>query len=397
MTQRGLSATDVAKALGRTVRWVRKWRQRARSGQAAWYEERPRAPHRQARQAEPAWERAVVDARQSLVARREAGEFAFIGAIAIRRELEARGVCVEGHSLRQIERIVQRHGLVAPRRRRSRGGPTRFYPGPQTTARRPWDLHELDFVGPLYRRGGERLAVLSRLDVVSGQPRSWVHGQQTSTIACCCLWDDWTHAGLPVYLQMDNHGAFVGGLNHPRSIGQVIRLCLYVGVQPVFIPPYSPFYNAHVESYQSLWQDRVWEQFDIASAAELHAHLERFAAGVKDYRAYARALRRRGPVPSRRVRKLRADAHCPKDIPLCWGRIHILRKVAEDGVIRLFNEPFRVRHELAHDYVWAIIDTRRETLTVTHQPGTNQQAKVILKRAYAFRERARRRPPLREG
>ena len=87
LTQQGLSAAEVAKALGRTVRWVRKWRQRAGSGQRAWYEELSRAPRRQPRQADPAWEREVVSARHSLVARREAGGFAFIGSIAIRREL----------------------------------------------------------------------------------------------------------------------------------------------------------------------------------------------------------------------------------------------------------------------------------------------------------------------
>ena len=102
-------------------------------------------------------------------------------------------------------------------------------------------------------------------------------------------------------------------------------------------------------------------------------------------------------LASRPIPTLRSDADRPQDIPLCWGKIHFLRRVAEDGTIRVLNEPFRAPRALAYDYVWAVIDTRREVLIVTHQPGPKQPAEIILHHSYAFRERARRRPPLRKG
>jgi putative transposase len=397
LTEMGMSAPEIARTLRRSVRWVRKWRKRARTATAAWYEETSRAPHHPARRCAPDWEGAVLGARRALVARVEAGGHAFIGSIGVRREIERQGLAVEGHSLRQIERIIRRHGLALPRLRRRRGGPKRFYPGPHQLACRPWDLHEVDFVGPLYRRGGARLAVLSRLDVVSGQARSWVDTRQTSRVACDCLWDDWQRDGMPRYVQMDNGASFIGGLNHPRSIGDVIRLCLYVGVEPVFIPHYTSFYNAHVESYQGMWQERVWERFLFTQDSQLQAELDKFATELAGYRAYERQLRRRPPVVPRRLRRLPENLKMPSELPLCWGQIHLVRGVAEDGAVVILNETFRVSKELAHDYVWAVIDTRRGQLTITHRGASDQPRQTLLHVPYAFREEARRRPPLPRG
>ena len=397
LTQQGVSAQEIAEALGRSVRWVRKWRARARQADSAWYEERSRAPHRRRRQVDPDWELAVIEARHALIARQNAGGCAFIGAIGIRRELERRGVAVEGHSLRQIERIIQRSGLAQPRRRRSRSGPKRVYPGPHTAARRRRDLHEVDFVGPLYPRGGTRLEVLSRMDIASGEARSWVRTRQTSDVACECLWDDWLAGGVPRYVQMDNHACFTGGPNDRRRTGSVIRLCLYVGVQPVFIPAHAPFYNAHVESYQGLWQERLWKRQDFTTGEQLQEKLDGLAAELAGYRAYKRQLQSTSPVAPRSVRTLRADLERPQNIPLCWGRIHVIRQVPEDGVIHILRKTIRVPSTLAHDYVWAIIDTRRQTVTVTHRADPTHPAITIVNRPYAFKERARRRPPLPRG
>jgi len=44
----------------------------------------------------------------------------------------------------------------------------------------------------------------------------------------------------------------------------VIRLCLYLGIEPVFIPPAQPRYNGSVENFNGWFQPRC---SDITSSA----------------------------------------------------------------------------------------------------------------------------------
>jgi hypothetical protein len=376
---------------------VRKWRVRARSGKAQWYRDESHAPHRPAHKCDAQWEDRVVATRQLLVARRESRSHAFIGSIAIRKELQEQGVAVEGHSLRQIERVLQRRDLVEPRQKRRRGGPKRFYPGPHNEAQQPWDLHEVDFVGPLYLRGGQRFQVLSRVDLVSGNPCSWVHRRQTADCVQISLWQDWQTAGRPLYLQMDNQTPFSGGHQHARSLGQVVRLCLYAGIQPVFIPFYCSFYNAHVESYHSRWEADVHQRIEVGTPDEFAAELQRYIDFFASYRAYERALRGRPNHHQGTRRLLPADIPQPKRMMLCYGRIHFIRRVSEEGRIEILNETFRVPRDFAHDYLWAIIDTQSETLSVQHQINKEQPPTVVLQVPYAFREKASQHSPLPGG
>jgi putative transposase len=50
------------------------------------------------------------------------------------------------------------------------------------------------------------------------------------------LVEGWQKLGCPRYLQMDNELSFGGSNRHPRSFGILLRLCLYLGVEVVFIP-----------------------------------------------------------------------------------------------------------------------------------------------------------------
>ena len=59
--------------------------------------------------------------------------------------------------------------------------------------------------------------------------------------------------GLPTLLQVDNEATFCGGYRGKRVFSQVVRLCLSVRVQVMFIPFYSPKKNADIESLNSDW------------------------------------------------------------------------------------------------------------------------------------------------
>jgi len=59
--------------------------------------------------------------------------------------------------------------------------------------------------------------------------------------------------GIPLYEQMDNQLSMRGSNHYPHSFGLVIRLCLYVGIQPLFIPPREPWRNGIIEHFQNVF------------------------------------------------------------------------------------------------------------------------------------------------
>jgi hypothetical protein len=57
----------------------------------------------------------------------------------------------------------------------------------------------------------------------------------------------WERLGLPQYLQLDNQSPFLDSNRHPRSFSIVIKLCLLLNDQSVFIPLNEPWCNRCIE------------------------------------------------------------------------------------------------------------------------------------------------------
>jgi len=73
------------------------------------------------------------------------------------------------------------------------------------------------------------------------------HLDKTSRTTCVHLLKTWASLGLPYLQQFDNEGAFAGGYTHWHVLGQVVRLCLFCGVEPLFTPYYEPKRNYQIE------------------------------------------------------------------------------------------------------------------------------------------------------
>ena len=102
--QRGESATEISASLGRSVRWLYKWVERAES-EGEWWTERSRGRHGRGNRSSTEMESLVVYTRQRL--EREDG---FRGAHSIAWELEA--IEVRCPSIATINRILKRYGLI---------------------------------------------------------------------------------------------------------------------------------------------------------------------------------------------------------------------------------------------------------------------------------------------
>jgi transposase len=110
----GESPGEIAAAVGRTPRWVRKWvsRHREEGHQNEWAQSRSRAPHRSPTRLADETRDLILAARGRLVANPRAQ----YGALAIQWELRRIGIA-EIPPTWTIERVLARAGVTQPRRR----------------------------------------------------------------------------------------------------------------------------------------------------------------------------------------------------------------------------------------------------------------------------------------
>ena len=127
------------------------------------------------------------------------------------------------------------------------------YPAPRCQAVN--DVHELDLKGPFYLKHSSQKYYLIVLRDVFGKRvalRALKEKEMEQIIDFSVA--VWQKIGLPKFLQMDNGLEFRGSNAYPRSLSRLMRVCLDVKVQPVFIPKSEPWRNGVVENLNGLIQ-----------------------------------------------------------------------------------------------------------------------------------------------
>jgi hypothetical protein len=167
-------------------------------------------------------------------------------------------------------------------------------------ARRGRELDSFDIVEGLVIRGGPQVEVLYGISLHGGLVASWPRGESiTAKFVVECLVEHWRQFGLPGFAQFDNDTVFQGPHVHPDTIGRVSRLCLGLGVVPVFVPPREPGFQAAIEQHNGSWQVRVWGQFEHANLDGLADRSSRHVAALRRQPSGAdRGGRRHGAFPS---------------------------------------------------------------------------------------------------
>jgi len=100
---------------------------------------------------------------------------------------------------------------------------------------------------------------VNRIDVYTNQANLEQYESKGAESIISFVIADWKAFGIPRYLQLDNEAAFRGSLYHPRTFGKFSRFCLNFGVEIVFIPFNEPWRNAHIESFNSRFDDLLWQ------------------------------------------------------------------------------------------------------------------------------------------
>jgi transposase len=336
---------SVARQFRVSLRTVQVWVARAegqRLDRVDW-SGRPRGGCRPARATATRMEDLILRVRQHLKEASALGEY---GAVAIQRELRRRGTKAVP-SVRTIGRILRRRGALDGRRRVRRPAPPPGWYLPRVAAGRA-ELDSFDFVEGLVIRGGTDVMVLNVISLHGGLCASWVRSLWTAKDAVQTLLGHWREQGLPGYAQFDNDTIFQGPHQWPDTFGRVSRLCLQLGVIPVFAPPRETGFQAAIENYNGRWQVRVWQRFEHEDLRMLGRHSDRFVAALRQ-----RGAARRDAAPARRPFPGRWALDLQRPLR---GTVIFLRRTNERGEAELLGRWYPVDPLWPHRLVRAEVD-----------------------------------------
>jgi len=285
----------------------------------------------------------IVSLRTQLRDESALGEF---GAAAIHRQMQALGE-TDIPSLRTIGYILERAGALDYRRRVRRPPPPMGWYLPDLAARLK-EMDQFDFVEGLTIEGGCVVEVLNVISLHGGLCQSWPDGSYTTELALVAMLEHWRKWGMPEYAQFDNDRRFHGSHRHANIIGRVIKLCLGLGVVPVFAPIREHGLQNAIESYNGRWQEKVWGRFHYKSLASL----QKQSAGYVEASQLRSAARREG-----------APERC--SLPSGWtfdarkkvrGQIIYIRRTSDSGSVNVLGNQLSVDQRWSHRLVRCEVD-----------------------------------------
>ena len=178
----------------------------------------------------------------------------------------------------------------------------------------------------------------------------------------------WKAVGLPDYLQLDNELSFRGSNRHPRSPGLVIRLCLYFGVQPVFIPVREPWRNGVIEKFNDTYNKKFFRQQWFPSYSTLKRQSKNFQRFHNKHHRYSYL---KGKTPLEVIQsngfepiRIGANTKLPDLETVPDGNIILIRFIRSNRLLDIFGEKFKVSKNLIYSYVKAVIVTEIGSLQI---------------------------------
>lgn len=346
----GQSVKSVAAALGRSSRWVRKWRKRYQTEGWDGLKDRSRRPYQIVRQMPEANQQAIRETRSELEAEAAEGKgLKYIGGQAIRTRLKDKGI-QPLPSIPTIERVIRAAGMTRPYQRTKE--PEIRYP--HLKIEDSQSLIQVDIV-PHYLKGGERVACFNAIDVASRYPTGEAYPQRRSEEAEDFLIRVWQELGISKYTQVDNESCFSGGFTHPYVLGKVVRLALQAGTELIFSPVRHPQSNGFVERFHQDYDKHVWEDTYLSNITEVQAQGQHFFALYRK-RPHSRLNEQTPDAVHQTPGRLPLDlTPAAKKRPLCAGQVHFIRKVLVDNTISVLNVNWPILDAKPDQGVWATL------------------------------------------
>lgn len=354
----GEAVAQVAAEVHRSERWIFKWLARYDPQDDAWARSESRAPERVANKTAPEIERLVLEVRERL----QANPWAQIGASVIAWELRKLGLRAVPPSW-TIERILQRAGVPRRPRRESRVPKGTPYPAPPALA--PNACQEADLIGPRHLVGAIPFFVLNAVDLARRAAACELQLSKADAPTASAVIRIWSRLGIPERFKLDNWLV----PNNNRRLPVVVRLCLAVGVVPVFIPFAEPWRNSVVEHFNDTFDKHFFRTERFRDRAHLRARMAPFE---RFHNAHHRYSALKGATPDEVARRL--DFH-PRLLDRAYqipsgpprrGSVEFIRLIRSDRLLRVMDARITLPEGLVYEYVTAVLDIGREELDVVH-------------------------------
>ncbi len=177
--------------------------------------------------------------------------------------------------------------------------------------------------------------MLNGISLHGGLAASWpVEASVTAKVVVASLVEHWRAFGRPGSAQFDNDTIFQGPHTHPDVIGRVSRLCLGLGVIPVFVVPHEFGFQSAIENSNGTWQAKVWARFEHGLLPDLQGRSQRYVTALRRHRAdRIESAPRRRAFPKRWRLDLQSRPR---------GQIIYVRRTSVVGAVEVLGRSFEV-------------------------------------------------------
>lgn len=326
-----------------------------------------RKPGRASNRTPAAMERRVLKVRQELRERSVLGEH---GPDAIRRVLQQSLGSAACPARSTVHRILVRHGVLDGARRQRRPAPPKGWYLPNLASANA-ELDAFDFIEDLKIADGPLVSVLTGTSLHGALVDAWIRERPNAQNTLATLLQRWRLDGLPTYAQFDNDTIFQGAHQWADTVGRISRLCLALQIIPVFAPPREPGFQNAIESFNALWQSKVWQRHRFANLADLSDVSARYIAAYR-----TKTVARREAAPQRRS----FPTHFALDLsaPL-RGTMIFLRRTDDIGNTNFLGRSFVVDRQWAHRLVRCEVDFTHDLIRFYALRRREPQAQPLLR------------------
>ena len=351
--------SSIYRSLGRSKSWFFKWFNRYQQRDRLWYKELSRAPKSPYHVLGPHMEQLIIQIRRRL----EDTKYAQIGAGAIAWELTK--LNIEPPAAWTINRVLKRNHLIKKRRK---GYQPKGKSYPSIKANAPNMLYQTDLLGPRYLHTKQRFYSLNTMDIFLHKVKIKSLLFRNAPEVMHALIGVWKTLGIPKYCQFDNQQVFSGSERRPRWFSKIIRLCLSLEIEPVFIPFREPWRMAEIERFNDVWDKRFFRAQHFENFHHLQEEEKNFEIFHNNNHCYS-VLKGMPPQAFEATLDFRPNLLDPvfsaEDVSYKQkGKIHLIRFIRSDRILHVFGEEFLLKPDCQYEYVKATIDVKEQCLKV---------------------------------
>src|SRR5215208_5914585 len=365
----GWNKSEIARKVQRSRRWVQRWISRYQpEAPAKSLQDHSRAPkHIRWAYPERIKRMAIQIRMERECGKRAKYQYALVSAQAIYYEMRELGISPLP-TPDTIHLWLKQAGRI--RECKSQKPPNPTYP--ELPCRAVNDVQELDFKGPFYLQDHSHKYYLMVLrDKMSKKTALRALANKSMDAILDFLVDAWQTMGCPKCLKMDNCLDFRGSNLYPRSPSKLMRVCLDLGIQPVFIPLREPWRNGVVENLNGLLARFLFQTHTFETEKQLHRAVQCLQTTINT-RHRLSALQGKTPQEFTAHARLRYPPNNydwrTRDLQLLKGKVTFIRFVRKSGRITLTaKDKFLIGKKYKWHYVLANVDVAKKRLHVICQ------------------------------